>query len=136
MTSGNFSSDDIAFKRLRDLRTVLLKLHKALMEAEKESYEQVNGPIRSKGEYFQLVIGHEWFNWLRPISQFIVQMDEVLMSREPQPVEKANELLVAARTLLQTSETGTVLKERYQVAAQHDPSIAVMHAKVSELLEE
>jgi hypothetical protein len=135
MTAGN-SSSDLAFQRLRELRPILLKLHKALLEAERASYEQANGPIQSKGEYFQLVISHEWFDWLRPISQFIVQIDEVLMSREPQPPEKAAELLQAARSLLQTSATGTALKERYHIAVQHDPSIAAMVAKVSELIEE
>lgn len=135
MTAGNFSSD-LAFQRLRELRPILLKLHKALLEAERESYEQANGRIRTKGEYFQLVIGHEWFSWLRPISKFIVQIDEVLMSKQPQPPEKAEELLQEARDLLQTSATGTALRERYHVAVQHDPSIAAMHAKVSELIEE
>ncbi|MBD0268218.1 MAG: hypothetical protein ICV77_07975 [Cyanobacteria bacterium Co-bin8] len=135
MTAGNFSSD-LAFRRLQELRPILLKLHKALLEAERESYEQTNGPIRTKGEYFQLVISHEWFNWLRPISQFIVQIDEVLMSKKPQPPEKAAELLQEARSLLQTSATGTALRERYHIAVQHDPTIAAMYAKVSELIEE
>lgn len=135
MTASN-SSSDIAFQRLQELRPLLLKLHKALLEAERESYEQKNGQIQSKGAYFQLVIGHEWFNWLRPISQFIVQIDEVLMSKQPQPPEKAEALLQEARSLLETSATGMALRERYQVAVQHDPAIAAMYAKVSELIEE
>lgn len=128
-------SSDLMLQRLRELRPILLRFHKALLEAEKTSYEQANGQIRSKGEYFQLVVGHEWFSWLRPISQFVVQMDEVLMSKQPQSPEKAYELMAAARTLLTTSETGTALKERYQVAIQHDPSIADMYIKISELVE-
>ena len=126
----------MALQRLRELRIILLRFHKALMDAEKVSYEQTHGRIASKGEYFQLVVGHEWFSWLRPISQFIVQMDEVLMSKKPQPPEKASELLEAARDLLQTSETGEALRERYPVVVQHDPAIAAMQAKVSEILEE
>lgn len=135
MTTEN-SSSDLAFQRLRELRPILLKLHKALLEAERESYEQTHGPIKSKGEYFQLVIGHEWFGWLRPISQFIVQMDEILMSREPQPLEKAEALLQEARSLLQTSATGTALRDRYHIAIQYDPTIIAMQAKVDELIEE
>jgi hypothetical protein len=133
--SSAMPPSDLMLQRLRELRPILLRFHKALLEAEKTSYEQANGQIRSKGEYFQLVVGHEWFSWLRPISQFVVQMDEVLMSKQPQPPEKAYELMEAARTLLTTSDTGTALKERYQVAIQHDPSIADMYVKISELVE-
>lgn len=133
--SSAMPPSDLMLQRLRELRPILLRFHKALLEAEKTSYEQANGQIRSKGEYFQLVVGHEWFSWLRPISQFVVQMDEVLMSKQPQPPKKAYELMEAARTLLTTSDTGTALKERYQVAIQHDPSIADMYVKISELVE-
>lgn len=135
-SSSSHSSPDLAFQRLRELRPILLKFHKALLEAERHCYEQVNGPIRSKGAYFQLVISHEWFSWLRPISQFIVRLDEALMARTPPPPETFQTLLAEARALLQTSETGTVLKERYQLAVQHDPTISAMQVKVMELLEE
>jgi hypothetical protein len=47
------------------------------MDAEKDLYEAVHGPIPNKGEYLRLVLNHEQFSWLRPISQFIVQIDEV-----------------------------------------------------------
>lgn len=133
MSSTN-SSLDRPFERLRELRSLLLRLHKALLDSERTVYEQVYGSIPSKGEFFQLVIGHEWFSWLRPISQFIVQIDETLSAKEPATLNQVNELLTKARTLLKPSVQGTPLEQRYYHAIQRDPDIALMHAEMSRLL--
>ncbi|WP_430686615.1 hypothetical protein [Leptolyngbya sp. AN02str] len=108
-----------------------MKLHKALLNSERHAYEQFHGPIKTTGEYFQLVVGHEWFEWLRPMSQFIVQMDDVLQSKEPVADERVMELLAEAEQLLQPAEYGTVLERGYYRAIQRDPDIAVMHADIS-----
>jgi hypothetical protein len=134
LRSSMQSSSEPTVQRLRQLRSILLRLHKALLESERIIYEQFYGRIQSSGEFFRLVIGHEWFSWLRPISQFIVQIDEVLSAKEPVTSDKADELLAEARNLLKPSETGTALETRYYRAIQRDPDIALMHAEVSDLL--
>jgi hypothetical protein len=133
MTVGNPSTDP-AFEKLRELRPILLKSHKVLMDAEKDLYEAVHGPIPNKGEYLRLVLNHEQFSWLRPISQFIVQIDEVLMSKEPQPVERADELMTEAHNLLQASEIGEAFWARSQAIARFNPEMAAMSERVAELL--
>jgi hypothetical protein len=135
MTVGNPSSDP-AFQKLRELRPILLKSHKVLMDAEKDNYEALYGKIPNKGEYLRLVLSHEQFSWLRPISQFIVQIDEVLMSKKPQPLERADELITAARNLLQQTEIGETFQARSEAIARNDPEMAAMHQKVTELLNE
>jgi hypothetical protein len=134
MTVGNPASDP-AFAPLRELRPLLLKAHKHLMEAEKDAYEAIHGPIPHKGEYLRLVLSHEQFSWLRPISQFIVQMDEVLMAKKHQPLERADELMVEARYLLQTTEIGHAFQERSAIAAERDPEMAAMALRIAELLD-
>ncbi|WP_026730920.1 hypothetical protein [Fischerella sp. PCC 9605] len=133
MSSTN-PSLDATLQRLREVRMALLRLHKALLESERVVYEQLYGRIRSKGEFFQLAIAHEWFSWLHPISQFIVHIDEVLSAKEPVTLNKANQLLAEARSLVQPSEEGTTQQRRYYQAIQRDPEIAFMHAEVSKLL--
>jgi hypothetical protein len=134
MTSAN-SSLDRPFRILRELRQRLLHLHKALLYSERDVYEQHHGRIQSKGEFFQLVVSDEWFSWLRPFSQFIVQIDETLSPRgEPATINKANELLEEARSLLHPAEHGTLREQRYYQAIQRDPDIAFMHAEASSLL--
>jgi hypothetical protein len=80
------------------------------------------------------VIDHEWFSWLRPISQFIVQIDQTLGSKEPATGDQATQLLQAARQLLSPNSQGTPLEQRYYYAIQRDPDIALMNAELSDLL--
>ncbi len=133
MTVANPASDP-AFASLRELRPLLLKAHKYLMDAEKDAYEAAHGPIPHKGEYLRLVLSHEQFSWLRPISQFIVQIDEVLMAKQHQPVIRAEELMQEARHLLQATEIGHAFQEKSALAAQRDPEMAVMALRMAELL--
>ena len=125
---------DSPFHRLRDLRARLLKLHKALLESERIVYEKANGRIKSKGEFFQLVIGDEWFSWLRVYSQFIVQIDEALSDKETMTLDQAKHLLDEATSLLAANEAGTLHEQRYYQAIQRDPAIAYMHAEISSFL--
>ncbi|MFB2836907.1 hypothetical protein [Floridanema evergladense] len=123
-----------ALQHLRELRKTLLRLHKALLDSERVEYEQLHGRIKSSNEFFQLVIGDEWFSWLRPISQFIVQIDEFLASKEPVTLNEANQLLEQARVLIQPCSEGTRLEKQYYRAIQRDPDIAFMSAEVTKIL--
>ncbi|MGF1535072.1 MAG: hypothetical protein ACFB4J_01120 [Elainellaceae cyanobacterium] len=125
---------DAPFQRLRTLRTMLLRLHKALLNWERSIYEREHGRIQNNGEFFRLVVGHEWFNWLRPMSQFIVRIDEALSAKEPATLSEVNQILGDARSLLRASEEGTESEQRYYEAIQHSPDIAFMHAEVAQLL--
>lgn len=127
---------DPAFGRLRELRPLLLKSHQILMEAEKDHYESLYAPIATKGEYLHLVLHHEQFSWLRPISQLIVQIDEVLMAKQPQARERATELVRQTRYLLQATEIGEVFQARSQRSAQSNPEMAAIMIKLSELLQD
>ncbi|NEP16255.1 MAG: hypothetical protein F6J97_05040 [Leptolyngbya sp. SIO4C1] len=137
MTSPGPLDQDL--KRLRALRSHLLKLHKALLDSERVLYEREHGPIKNSGEFFQLVISHDAFDWLRPISKFIVQIDEYLDPKveSENPVEGAAILLEKARLMLKPAEaSSTPLGSHYFQAIQRDPNIALMHAEMSQLLRE
>lgn len=124
-------------QRLQQVRPKILKLHKALLESQRTLYERTNGPIKNSGEYFQLVVNHDDFNWLRPISQFIVQIDEFLNPKEPHrdPEDGAAILLEKARLMLKPAEVSvTPLGENYFQAIQRDPNIAMMHGDIMGLL--
>lgn len=130
----NPSSLEDALQRLREVRSILLRLHKALLESERTVYEQFYGRIQSSGEFFRLVVDHEWFSWLRPMSQFIVQMDDVLHAKEPVTVDQVNRLLTEAHQMFQPAQDGTSFERRYYRAIQRDPDIALAHAELSRAL--
>ena len=128
---------DSVVTRLQFIRAELLRLHKALLDSERVVYERANGPIANSGEFFRLVIDDEAFSWLRPISQFIVQIDELLDLRKKDTVEpeSAAILLEKARLMMKPDEHSlTPLGERYFQAIQRDPKIALMHADISQKL--
>ena len=74
--------------RLLEVRGGLLGLHKALILAEQVTYERINGRVASSGQLLQLVLNDPWFTWLHPISQLVVNIDDLLDNEsELSPVE-------------------------------------------------
>lgn len=134
MTDSTFGSMP-AYEKLKALRPLMLKLHKALLDAEQDSYERIHGPITSKMELFQLVINDEWFEWLRPISQFIARIDESVASKEPVSPNEIHGLLEEAHDLLPLeSDEVSEAAVRYQRAVDNYPKIATLHAQVMGVL--
>ncbi len=106
---------------LRSVRLGLLRLHKALIDAQRGEVERRSGPM-SNGVFLQMLIQDEGFAWLRPFSALIVTIDEALATREPIAEESARgwvrEIVAllappagepAAERLAELRRTGTVL---------------------------
>ena len=126
---------DLTRQRLVDLRHGLLRLHKALLDSERDSYERAHGRrITSRGELFQLVVGNDWFAWLHRVSELVVQIDEMLDGDEPATAIEATRVIDQTRTLLRPSEEGTGFGKRYYEALQRDPEVVLAHAAVKKLL--
>ncbi|HYG09359.1 MAG TPA: hypothetical protein VD835_05255 [Pyrinomonadaceae bacterium] len=120
--------------RMRELRLSLLRLHKTLLDAEREDYERVHGQVTG-GELLQLAIGHEQFAWLRPVSELIVRIDEMLDAVEPAATtDEAEILLDGVRSLLRPSETGSDFGQKYFAAIQREPDVVLAHREVTRLL--
>ncbi len=62
--------------KLHNLIKLLLKFHKNLLDSERTAYEKKNGLISSNHEYFQLVVNHEDFAWLKDLLRIISSLDE------------------------------------------------------------
>src|SRR5580765_2129967 len=116
--------------QLPELREALLRLHKALVESERVSYEQTFGPITSPNHFLQLLTGDPWFAWLHPLSQLIVAMDEALEEKEPLTTAGIEALVNQTRLLLVASETGEGFAAHYHIALQRDPDVVLAHGKV------
>jgi hypothetical protein len=128
MTGRDFSGAE-----LDNLSRVLLRLHKALLDDARVSYERAHGRIESTGAYFQLVMGHEWFAWLRPLSQLILRIDELGEAEAPARA-KITEVVAAVRTLLTASAESEGFARNYHDALQREPEVVLVHAAVRELL--
>ena len=134
-TSGNTKVlSDATRRRLRELRSRLLPLHKTLLEMERADFERDFGRLTS-GELLQLVINHAQFAWLRQISALVVQIDEILDAEEPAMLDDLQNVLNQARSLF-TSSADKVFREKYQAALQRNPEVVMAHSEVTKLLRE
>jgi hypothetical protein len=114
-------------RRLADLRTALLRLHKSLLECERAVYERDVARITSTGQYFNLVMNDPWFTWLRELSQFIVLVDEAVDPKDPPTDATAERLTREARELLAPDEEGDGFARRYFEVLQRDPEAVLAH---------
>ena len=120
--------------QMPQLRDALLKLHKALVDSERVTYEQTIGAISSPNHFLQLLTTDPWFAWLHPLSELIVAMDEASDAKEPMTPETAAALIKQARALLVASETGEGFSKHYDDALQRDPDVVLAHAEVAKIL--
>ena len=121
-------------QKLQPLRNALLDLHKALVDAERVSYEQTMGNIPSPNHFLHLLTHDPWFAWLQPLSQLIVALDEALEGKEPLTAAAVDALANQSRLLLVPSEAGDGFSKHYFDALQRDPDVVLAHAEVARLL--
>lgn len=81
-------------KNKQEIFQSLLGLHKILLESQKAEYEKTYGAILNTNQYFQLVVSHEDFAWLRELSILISSFDEILES-ENQDVRAVSDEIIS-----------------------------------------
>jgi hypothetical protein len=129
------SNQDRPGAHLDNIFRALLRLHKALLDDERVSYERVHGRIASNGEFLQLVLGDAWFAWLRPLSQLMAKLDGLGEEDELPDGTNTATLLASIQTLLTPSEEGAGFGRQYYEALQREPDVMLAHAAVRQLLQ-
>lgn len=71
--SENFNGE---VQLLKEARQQILRLHKELIDIERRRFETENRQL-SSGEFLQVLLNDENFNWLRRFSMLIVEIDEM-----------------------------------------------------------
>jgi hypothetical protein len=120
--------------QLSKVRTALLRLHKTLLDFEREGYERAHGKIGSPYEFLNLVMQNLWFAWLRQLSELIVEMDELLAAKETPNEDTAVALIQQARMLLTPAESGSEFQKKYFTAMQQSPEVVLAHAEFATVL--
>src|SRR5690348_9517560 len=115
-------------ERLRQLRNALLKLHKTLVDSERDTYEKTFGKIPSANHLLKLLTTDPWFAWLHPLSLLVVSMDEALDEKEPLTADKVDALVKESSALLVASENSEGFGRHYFDALQRDPDVVFAHA--------
>lgn len=119
-------------RQLEVARQDLLKVHRALLHVERIRYEKVHGRIANNGLFLQLAIGDPWFDWLRPMGQMVLLIDERMEDKEePLGTSEATALLTRGRELLRADAEGDAFQRLYYQALQLSPELAVLHGQVA-----
>ena len=121
-------------EQLTKVRTVLLRLHKTLLDFERQGYERERGKIDNSYAFLQLVMSDPWFAWLRQLSELIVEIDELLAAKETPNESTAEALIKQARLLLTPNESGGEFQKKYFLAMQASPEVVVAHSEFANAL--
>lgn len=118
---------------LKEARLQLLKLHKQLVDVERENYENEYGQITS-GYFLNLLVDDKNFSWLRKFSTLIVEIDEMLDLDNDYTENMLEKQFAEMRKLLNLENADEEFKAKYQNALQNNAEIAGKHGELKSLL--
>jgi hypothetical protein len=124
-----------AQKLLADLRLALLRLHKVLLDWERAGYERIHGR-QSSGDMLTALLNDPQFAWLRPMSQLIVRIDEILGEKTPPMRNDVEAVVTQVKMLTSPNEAGNTYERRYDMALQEHPDAVFAHRDVLALVKE
>jgi hypothetical protein len=121
-------------QQLTDLRGALVRLHKALLDWERAAYERFHGRV-SAGAFLQVIVSDPQFAWLRPVSELIVRIDE-LLDRDRGGVAAGDVTAIVrdARAIVRPDAAGPPYARRYHDALQEHPDAVFAHRGVTDAL--
>ena len=118
--------------RLEAARNDLLRVHRALLAAERIRYEKVRGRVANNSAFLQLVIADPWFDWLRPMAQLVLMIDERTSDKKSiLGTAEAGALLDRAKGLLRADAEGDAFQRLFFDAVQASPELAVLARQVA-----
>ncbi len=120
-------------ERLKNARNILLKLHKSMIDLEREMYEGIHGK-QTAGEFLNLLLEDEDFSWLRKFSMLIVEIDEMFDLKVEISSQMVDANLKKVRELAQMDEPDEYFRAKYQFALQRDPNAAGLHSQLKKIL--
>ena len=126
-------------EKLKNARNLLLKLHKVMLDREREIYEGIHGPLKPT-QFLNVLLEDMDFDWLRKFSMLIVEIDEMfafLGSFEfTEDAEMVSANLGKVEELIEMREHDEFFKAKYQFSLQSVPEAAALHSEIKIVLSE
>jgi hypothetical protein len=120
-------------ERLKNARNILLKLHKSMLDLERDLYEGIHGKLKPT-DFLNLLMEDEDFAWLRKFSILIVEIDEMFDLKADVTPEMIDANLQKVRELVEMKEPDEYFRAKYQFALQRDPNAAGLHSQLKAVL--
>jgi hypothetical protein len=118
---------------LAKIREALLRLHKTLLDWERSDYERLHGR-QSTTDLLNAFLQDPHFAWLRPMSQLIVRIDEMLENATPPTASEVQAVMSRLNALTSSAESDEGDGRRYAQALQENPDTVFAHRDLLKLL--
>ena len=119
-------------EKLKNARNILLKLHKSMLDLEREIYEGIHGKVNAT-DFLNLLLEDEDFAWLRQFSMLIVEIDEMFALKAGVTAELVEVNLKKIMQLVEMTEPDEYFRAKYQFALQRDPNAAGLHSQLKKI---
>ena len=110
---------------LTKISQLLLRVHKSLLQFQKEKYEAQNEKTLSPYDVLHLSMSHEDFDWLKKITSLVVRMDESLDDENTVLADLHRSVLTEVHSLFDESDMYADFKSKLNVAQSRDPMLVV-----------
>lgn len=110
---------------LTKITQLLLRVHKSLLQFQKEKYEAQNDKQLSPYDVLHLSMSHEDFDWLKKITSLVVRMDESLDDEKTVVADLHRSVVTEVHSLFDESEMYADFKAKLMVAQSRDPMLVV-----------
>lgn len=128
------SAIEVANVSLRELGKALRDLHKELVEIAKAEYQVESGGEISALHLLQLLTQNPRFDWLHQLSEFMVEIDELLEEAAITHTEVQG-VFSQARSLISPQDAGgSEFSQRYIALLAFHPALTMAHANVRRIL--
>lgn len=109
---------------LRELSKALIPLHRHLINAVKSDYAFAYSPVESPGHLLRLINDDPFFEWLKPMTALIVEIDEMVR----------RDFEAAAAVSIRERVEKFLKGDRYIEVLQREVDVASSHAGVRKVL--
>lgn len=120
---------------LKESRLKLLRLHKLLVDTERENFENLNGKI-SNGHYLNLLVNDSNFEWLRKFSTLIVEIDEMLDLDDGYTINMIDKHLSQMGDLLDAETTDKDFNKKFKNILLVNSEVADKREEIVRLISE
>jgi hypothetical protein len=114
---------------LRDLAAAARTLHHRLLVATQKSFEKLHGRVEGPGVLLQLAVHDPLFAWLRPLSQQLALLDELVEADELDDADLARVASEVAAVL-----ESDAFRASFLVYLQNEPDVVLANAALRPLL--
>ena len=118
---------------LKNCRDILLKLHKAMLDGERDAFERLHGPLKPT-QFLSVLLEDEDFAWLRRFSMLIVEIDELFAQKDGIDPAMIEANLLKVRELVEMTGGDELFEAKYQFALQRDVDAASLQSEIKRLL--